>query len=175
MTAHAYEVRLARADELRRVRQIEDESGVLFNGLGLIDETRDPSFPADEAARRIALGQLWMACVPNAEAIGMIIASQHAELAYIDELDVVPQHAKRGLGSRLMAEVFAWARWRGCAAVTLSTFRDVPWNAPFYRRRGFVDLQPAEWTPWMHEIREREAAHGLRVDARVFMRYELTP
>jgi len=56
--------------------------------------------------------------------------------------------------------------------VTLSTFRDVPWNGPFYRKHGFKDLKPSEWTPGMKEIRENEARHGLLVDARVFMRRE---
>jgi hypothetical protein len=55
----------------------------------------------------------------------------------------------------------------------LSTFRDVPWNGPFYRKHGFRDLQPAEWTPGMRAIREKEAQHGLRVEARVFMRRDL--
>jgi hypothetical protein len=54
--------------------------------------------------------------------------------------------------------------------VTLSTFRDVPWNGPFYRKRGFQDLSAADWTTDMLAIREREAQHGLRVEARVFMR-----
>ena len=58
-------------------------------------------------------------------------------------------------------------------AVTLSTFRDVPWNGPFYRKHGFRDLQPAEWTPGMRAIREKESQHGLCV-ARVFMGREET-
>jgi hypothetical protein len=56
--------------------------------------------------------------------------------------------------------------------VTLSTFRDVPWNGPFYRKHGFRDLQPSEWTPSLRAIRKHEAEHGLRVDARVFMRHD---
>jgi catechol 2,3-dioxygenase-like lactoylglutathione lyase family enzyme len=59
--------------------------------------------------------------------------------------------------------------------VTLSTFRDVPWNGPFYRKHGFRELQPAEWTPGMRAIREKEAHHGLRVHARAFMRLDLDP
>jgi hypothetical protein len=57
--------------------------------------------------------------------------------------------------------------------VTLSTFRDVPWNGRFYRRHGFADLAPADWTPGMHLIHEQEANHGLRTEARVFMRRDM--
>jgi len=88
-------------------------------------------------------------------------------------MDVLPGHGRRGLGARLLARVCAWAQAQNHAAVTLSTFCDVPWNGPFYRKHGFRDLQPAEWTPGMQAIREREAQHGLCVEARVFMRREL--
>jgi CubicO group peptidase (beta-lactamase class C family) len=86
----------------------------------------------------------------------------------------VPAHGRRGLGSRLLAQVCAWTQAQGLQAVTLSTFRDLAWNGPFYRRRGFRDLDPAEWTPGMRTIRDREVQHGLRVDQRVFMRRELS-
>jgi hypothetical protein len=56
----------------------------------------------------------------------------------------------------------------------LSTFRDVAWNGPFYRSQGFRDLDPSEWTPSMHIIRDDEARQGLVIEARVFMRRELS-
>jgi len=104
-----------------------------------------------------------------------VIGSVLDGMAYVEELDVVPAHGRRGLGSRLLGHVFAWGAAQGCAAVTLSTFRDVPWNGPFYRRHGFRDLAPEEWTPGMPAIRQREIAVGLKPDARVFMRRELHP
>jgi hypothetical protein len=55
---------------------------------------------------------------------------------------------------------------KGHPAVTLSTFRDPPWNGPFHRRHGFRDLRPDEWTPGMRAIREQAARHGLAVEAR---------
>jgi len=49
--------------------------------------------------------------------------------------------------------------------------RAVEWAV--LQKAGFRDLQPAEWTPGMRAIREREAQNGLRVEARVFIRREL--
>jgi len=165
-----YRIRLARADEVARIRAIEDEAGTMFSGLGLIDETRDPSFPLDAVARLIDSRQVWVACREDDLPVGMVIASVREGAAYIEELDVVPAHSRRGVGSRLIARVCEWAADRGYASVTLSTFRDVPWNGPFYRKRGFRDLSPSDWTADMQAIREREAQHGLRIEARVFMR-----
>ena len=58
-------------------------------------------------------------------------------------------------------------------AVTLTTFRDVPFNGPWYRRYGFRDLAEAELTPDLRAIREEEGEAGLDNDARACMRLEL--
>ena len=99
--------------------------------------------------------------------------AQRDDAVHLEEMDVVPGHGRRGLGARLLEHVCSWAQARGHASVTLSTFRDVPWNAPFYRKHGFRDLQPEEWSPSMRSLQESEARHGLRVEARVFMRRDL--
>jgi GNAT superfamily N-acetyltransferase len=169
----SYRIRLARPDEVAWLREIEDAAGRIFSGLGLIDEALDESFPLDELARLVGMGQVWVACLEDGVAVGMVIASVREGAVYVEEMDVLPAHRRRGLEARLLSTVCAWARAQGYAAVTLSTFRDVPWNGPFYRKHGFRDLQPEEWTPGMRAIRQGEAQHGLRVEARVFMRREL--
>lgn len=170
---HPYRIRLARAEEVPRLRAIEDEAGKLFDGLGVIDEALDASFPVDALWSLVDSRQVWVACLEDDFPVGMVIASARDGVAYVEELDVVPAHGRRGLGTRLLEEVDAWAAARGYPAVTLSTFRDLPWNGPFYRERGFRELQPAEWSPGMKGISEDEAKRGLRVDLRVFMRREL--
>jgi predicted N-acetyltransferase YhbS len=90
---------------------------------------------------------------------------------HLDELSVHPLHGRRGLGSALLKRVCESA----CSAhraVTLSTFRDVGWNAPFYARHGFRLLPDAEMTPDLVSVREREQARGLRTDLRIIMRYD---
>jgi GNAT superfamily N-acetyltransferase len=172
-----FSIRLARPDEIARLREIEDEAGEMFSGLGLIDDTLDGAFPIDDLARLVGMGQVWVGCTEDgAESdrpVGMVIASAREGAAYVEELDVMPKFGRRGLGSCLLASVCEWAQDQRYASVTLSTFRDVPWNGPFYRKRGFRELRPEEWTPGMWAIREREAQHGLRVDTRVFMRREI--
>jgi GNAT superfamily N-acetyltransferase len=169
----SYGIRLARPGEVSRLREIEDEAGTIFSGLGLIDEALDVSFPLDDLVRLVAMGRVWVAHGEDDLPVGMLIASVREGVVYVEELDVLPAHGRRRLGTRLLEWVCAWAKARGYPAVTLSTFRDVPWNGPFYRKHGFRDLRSEEWTPGMRAIREREARHGLSVEARVFMRREL--
>jgi GNAT superfamily N-acetyltransferase len=168
-----YVIRLATVDDLPRLREIERDAGAMFDGLGLDTDGIDSSFPHEERRLLVAMGQAWVACPKDGAAVGVIAASVRDGAAYVEELDVVPAHGRRGLGSRLLSEVVAWGTQRRLPAVVLSTFRDVPWNGPFYRSRGFRDLDPAEWTPDLFAIREIERRQGLVVDARVFMRREL--
>jgi GNAT superfamily N-acetyltransferase len=168
-----YRIRLARPDELSRLREIEDRAGAMFSGLGLIEEALDVSFPPKELITPIGLRQVWVASETHDVPVGMVIASVRDGAAHIEEMDVLPAHGRRGLGTLLLDQVCVWAEAQGHPAVTLSTFRVVPWNAPFYSKHGFRALQPSEWTSGMRAIRESEAQHGLRAEARVFMRREL--
>jgi len=93
--------------------------------------------------------------------------------AHIYELSVAETHGRQGLGRRLVEEACRFAAAEGKPAVTLSTFRDVAWNGPFYERMGFRYLGRNEWTPALHLLHYREIADGLPVDRRAFMRKEL--
>ncbi len=174
MPTDAYHVRPARREERDRIQEIEDLAGARFSGLDLIDESLDVAFPLGDLVRLIDAGQAWVACDATDTPVGVVIASVREGAVYVEEIDVLAEHGRRGLGARLLDAVCAWAQAQGHPAVTLSTFRDVPWNGPFYRRHGFTDLTPAEWTPGMHVIRAQEARHGLRTDVRVFMRRDLS-
>ena len=89
------------------------------------------------------------------------------------EMDVLPEHGRRGLGAALVGAVVAWARRRGHHGVTLTTFRHLPWNGPFYRRLGFEALSESELTPQLAEHLHAEADAGLDPARRVAMRLAL--
>ena len=81
-------------------------------------------------------------------------------------------HGHRGLGTRLLKTVCQWSDERGYPGVTLSTFRDVPWNGPYYARHGFRVLAPEELGPDLQSVVEGERSRGLRMVLRVIMRRE---
>lgn len=57
--------------------------------------------------------------------------------AHLLELDVEPAHGGRGIGRALISASVDWAFARGLRRLTLTTFRDIPFNAPLYARVGF--------------------------------------
>ena len=67
--------------------------------------------------------------------------------AHVEQVSVAPAHARRGLGAALIDHLAAVAAAEGRPAVTLTTFRDVPWNAPYYERLGFRVIAPPTRAP----------------------------
>jgi predicted N-acetyltransferase YhbS len=87
---------------------------------------------------------------------------------------VHPSHTRQGLGRRLLETAVLWAEQQSLSAVTLTTFADVPWNAPYYQRLGFQTLAESELTEGLQRIVKHEAARGLNVWPRVTMRRPVT-
>jgi predicted N-acetyltransferase YhbS len=84
-------------------------------------------------------------------------------------VSVHPAAAGRGLGRALIEAAAEQARARGEDRVTLTTFADVPWNAPYYQRLGFVVVLEDEQGPELRRIRAHEAEIGLDRWPRVAM------
>lgn len=63
-------------------------------------------------------------------------------LAHLEQVSVLPRFGRLGLGRMLVTATLAEAAARGHREVTLRTYADVPWNAPFYATCGFVETEP---------------------------------
>lgn len=114
-------------------------------------------------------GESWVAR-HNAQPVGFILTLPMDDSLFILELSVHPAWQGKGIGRALLATVAEAARHRGFHALTLTTFLQVPWNAPFYTSLGFEMLQDAALTPELRERREAETAHGLAWESRCAMR-----
>lgn len=165
-------VRLARADELPALERIEREAGARFAEIPALADLPDVMTPA--GALPVALGreQVWVA-VAGDELVGFAYADLLDDAVHLEELDVLPAWGRRGIGAALVDAVVADARGRGLLAVTLTTFRDVPWNAPYYEQLGFVILPDDALPPALAELRRLEVEHGLPGERRVSMRRAL--
>jgi predicted N-acetyltransferase YhbS len=89
-------------------------------------------------------------------------------------VDVLPEYGRKGIGTGRVNAVCRSAREAGFAKVTLSTFRDVPWNAPFYEKCGFRSVDPEVLSPQHVELVALERARGLRTDLRLVMEFDTT-
>lgn len=154
-------LRPARVVEVETIRVLERASAQRF--LGLMDAiAADEPTPAPLLARRIVEGGLLVAEIDNV-IVGFVMFRPFEAGLYVEQLDVLPAFSGRRTGAALLDAVAE----RTGGGLTLSTFRDVPWNAPYYARLGFVEV--SQLTPGMAVIRAEHQARGLDEDARVFM------
>jgi GNAT superfamily N-acetyltransferase len=166
-------VRAARADEIEQLRTLEVDAGRRFADVGMAHVAGDEAPPAVWFLERVDAARLWVAVDDADRPVGYIAASEVDGEGHVDQVSVLEAWAGRGVGRALMDEVAGWARARGHHGVTLTTFRDVPWNGPWYRKLGYVDREPGGLGPELAAIRRREQERGLDAHPRVAMRLEL--
>ena len=159
-------IRPACADEIERVREIERVSATRFFGTDRAWLAEDEPTDARTLAERIGSGGLLVATEADGP-IAFVMFRLVEGCAYVEQIDVLPSHARRGIGAALLEAVAGVARARGWPALTLSTFKDVPFNAPYYARLGFAVVE--ELTPGLAKVRAEHEARGLDETARVFM------
>jgi GNAT superfamily N-acetyltransferase len=100
---------------------------------------------------------------------GFILMGDVDGNGHIFQVSVRAGLQRRGVGRLLIAAGETWARQQGHRAVTLTTFRDVPWNAPAYERLGYGLVDVGTAGPSLSGILENERAMGLLRQARVAM------
>jgi GNAT superfamily N-acetyltransferase len=114
-------------------------------------------------------GSLW-AAEHSGVLAGFAAASVVPDALHVQELAVARPHQRNGLGTRLMQAVIDAARAGGLPAVTLTTFSDVIFNAPFYEGMGFSVVRSPSLR--LQTILADEAARGLA--SRCAMRLSLS-
>jgi len=165
-----YTIVLARPSDLAALAAIELAAAALLEGHAPASVLRETT---DEAVLRAAqaAGRLWVALEGDAPVGFALVEVLPSGLPHLQELGVHPRHGRRGIGAALVRTVCEWTRRSGRGEITLTTFRDVPWNLPFYARLGFEEIPRAELGPELESLIREEARRGLEPERRAAMRY----
>ena len=174
MTAYEpYRVRRGRTADAGPLREIERLAASRFASHDVPAAILETTSSAEALVAGAEAGRLWVACSSDGAAVGFALASIVDGGAYLEEISVLPEHGRRGVGRMLLVAVERWALNGKLGSISLSTFRDIPWNAPYYRASGFRELNANELGPGLDAIGAREAAAGFPTARRVFMRRSL--
>jgi GNAT superfamily N-acetyltransferase len=162
-------IRPSLAADIFRLQEVERAAAELFRGSGLIDIDAMAVVSLTDHMAAIEAG-LSLACQVDGRIAGFVIGEWQGVDMYLHELDVDPAFQRRGVGASLVRAFIEMAEAKGARDVYLATFRDPPWNAPFYRKMGFVDVpRGGDYLPWMAALEEGQAAF-LDMSTRVFMK-----
>ena len=137
-------VRSARADEGPALQEIERLAGERFRTIGRPEVADDDPPALDVLASYAQAARSWVAVDDTDAPIGYVLVDVVDGAAHIEQVSVAPAHQGNGVGRALVDAVASWAGASGMASITLTTFTDVPWNAPLYRRLGFRALDDHE-------------------------------
>ena len=165
-----YSIRYGRSDDLPHLPTIERAAAAQFQATPyafLAD--------ADLVSAKVDLDHehVWVVVDAEDQPVGFANVRWLETAVHLHEIDIHPQHARQGLGRRLIEHIAQWARARGAAAFTLTTFSDVPWNGPYYGRLGFRTLDVATLSPELQKVWEVETAVGLPMAHRICMQLDL--
>ena len=166
-------IELATADRLGEIPDVERRASALFSPLDLPPEAAADTFSLRELEAAQKLGRLIVALDVEGRVVGFALLDDLDDGIHLEELDVDPDLGRQGIGRRLLNAACDLARESGATSITLSTFRDVAWNAPFYARNGFEPIPPEMYTDAMRALREHEAGEGLAPERRILMRRSL--
>jgi GNAT superfamily N-acetyltransferase len=166
-------IRAARGAELPALQEIERASGQMFCDIGMPQIAEYDPWPLQALAASQEAGLLWVTAGGAEAPVAFLMAGMVDGCVHVEQVSVHPASARRGLGRALLEHAASRAAAGGLPALTLTTFAQVPWNAPYYTRCGFRILDDAEITPGLRAIRQQEAALGLDRWPRVCMRRDI--
>lgn len=161
-------IRAGSAADAATCREIERSTSAQFRDSVHPEVDDMETRPASAFHGPAAAGALLVAEREGA-VIGFALMIHEGDVAHIEELDVAREFQGQGVGSMLLDAATSWGRERGARRLTLTTFRHVPWNEPYYRRRGFEELPPDDPPPVVRSETERYAADGWGPEARLAM------
>lgn len=166
-----YRIEAADASHIPFLNDIERTAATLFPAGSIPDWVLTDNVPEATLVDALKDNALWVAVDGSNVPVGYGFVQFIDGIALLAQLDVHPDHGRKGLGTALVAKLAEVAYQRGAAALYLTTFAHVQWNAPFYARLGFVALSDAEQPSLLRDILKEERSRGL-VD-RVAMRLPL--
>lgn len=155
------------------LREIETRAGAPFAEIGMREIADDDPPSLEELEQASAAQQLWVSVDEQDVPWAYLLALEVDGCLHVEQVSVDPRGARRGLGRELIDHLSQEALRKGLDAVTLTTFRDVPWNAPYYERLGFRSLEQNELGSKLAALRQEEKDRGLDRWPRVAMRREL--
>ena len=170
-------VRRVKPADVGRLQAIQLAAGGAFRDLGMHAVADSPPLATESLSGYEQAGRAWVAADEYDEPMGFIVIDVVDDCAHIQQVSVHPAHSGQRIGALLIDHVASWAGRHCLAALTLITFRGVPWNAPYYERLGFSELRRSQLTPGLAALAaaEAEADQWHTSSDRVCMRRELAP
>lgn len=164
-------IRPASAGDAEHIQLIENRADAL-----LVDALGAPDWPPATDPRERLEGPGYVLVAEESPHLPSPVGFAHVMdadgHAHLEQLSVDPAHGRNGIGRALTLASIDEARRRGYSRMTLRTYAELPWNAPFYASCGFLESIPE--TPFQLRLPQVESDLGLdRYGRRIQMTVDL--
>lgn len=165
-------IRPAQLGDIEAIQVVEVAAGQPFREVGLPDIADDD--PPSAEVLTTAIENDLVRVIDGDPAVSSSVLAAWAWFCEIDgyvhieQVSTHPDFRGHRLGTSLVNLATLIAAQRGLAGVTLTTFENVPWNAPLYKGLGFQPLPDAP-LPHLRSILHEESERGLDVAPRIAM------
>ena len=156
-----YAIRQAEPGHVPLLNDIELAAAALFPPGSIPESILSDSLPLDVLWSARDEGMLWVALDHGNDPVGYALLRMVDGFALLAQLDVHPDHGRKGIGTALVHCVIGQVREMGVAELYLTTFAHVRWNAPFYEKLGFQIVGTGERPGFMEDILREEGKRGL--------------
>ncbi|WP_223479162.1 GNAT family N-acetyltransferase [Oricola indica] len=167
-----FAVRAFRPDDLPALHGVEIRASTLFADHGYPEVGAEPP-PIDEFGEFLRANTVHVAVDAGDAPIGYAVSGEVDGIWWLKELGVDPAVMRQGAGTALLNAVSGHARAAGYGRIGLSTFRDIPFNAPFYARRGWRTVDPDTVSAALRARFLEEVPDGVSPGDRVLMVLQL--
>jgi ribosomal protein S18 acetylase RimI-like enzyme len=168
-----FSIRSAQSWDIPLLEYVERSAAEIFRtvNLGFLadGDTVDPA-----ALRAMAqANHLWVATNRFDQPIGFVGGEYLSGNFHIVEISVAKEFQGKGVGKALMTAMVEHISREGYNSITLTTYKNLPWNGPWYSRLGFFEVNAHDMGRDYLDLLASEAQHGLDVRSRCVMRKTL--
>lgn len=168
-------LRLAQRDDIPQLVAVERSAAQLFRQLQELQFIAEGEvMNLQQHIDFIAQKREWVMASPTEQIAGFIAVQPFARSWHIAELSVTADWQRQGVGKRLIEEVARLALHQGMQRLTLTTFVQVAWNAPYYQRLGFRTIPVARLDAYLQHLLAQEVGQGFAANSRCAMEFTLS-
>ncbi|UTW55276.1 GNAT family N-acetyltransferase [Kordiimonas sp. SCSIO 12610] len=161
-------IRLAIYDDIPRIIEIEQHGGRKFSDIGMEWVTERPSSNSRDITEGINAKSIFVA-VNDHTLAGFIHLGMVDNHGHIFEVSVDYELQGKGVGKLLMNSAEEWAKHHNFNAISLTTFKHVAFNGPWYQSLGYIETDPDDKLPELKAIIDSERTSDLNKSERIAM------
>jgi GNAT superfamily N-acetyltransferase len=159
-------IRLADNTDCVHLPGIESSASRRFADIGMQDLADQAAAEAEAWEPHCQSEGLWVSVDDQDRPFGFLASGRIDDGLFLYQIAVDYDRQRQGVGHALLKTAETAAHGLGLHQVVLTTFCDVPFNGPYYARRGYSIVEDADLPPALRPVMDAErgrwAAPGRR-------------